>query len=253
MIRALVVDDEPPARERVRDLLHAEPDVELVGEAGDAEQAVERIRALRPDLVFLDVQMPGRDGFGVLRALGAERPPATIFTTAHDEFAVRAFDVSAVDYLLKPLRRTRFRAALVRARERLSTGRPLSAAELQRAVADAVRTPAYLERLAVRVGRRIVVVRAEEVRWIEAEGNYARIHAGGKHYLLRQTLNALEVSLNPQKFVRVHRSAIVGVDHVREVHPLARGSYDLVLEGGEVVTTGQSYRERLQRVIGGVR
>jgi two-component system LytT family response regulator len=250
-IRALVVDDEPPARERVRDLLQAEPDVELVGEAGDAEQAVERIRALRPDLLFLDVQMPGRDGFGVLRALGGERPPATIFTTAHDEFAVRAFDVSAVDYLLKPLRRTRFRAALVRAREKLSAG--VSAAELRRVVADAVRAPAHLERLAVRVGRRIVVVRAEEVRWIEAEGNYARIHAGGKRYLLRQTLNALEASLDPQRFVRVHRGAIVGVDHVREVHPLARGSYDLVLDGGDVVTTGQSYREQLQRVIGGVR
>lgn len=250
-IRALVVDDEPPARARVRDLLQAEPDVQLVGEAADADQAVERIRELRPDLLFLDVQMPGRDGFGVLRALGGERPPATIFTTAHDEFAVRAFEVSAVDYLLKPLRRTRFRAALVRAREKLSGG--VSASELRRVVADAVRAPAYLERLAVRVGRRIVVVRAEEVRWIEAEGNYARIHAGGKHYLLRQTLNALEGSLDPMRFVRVHRSAIVGVNHVREVHPLARGSYDLVLDGGDVVTTGQSYREHLQRVIGGVR
>ena len=249
----MVVDDEPPARERVRDLLQGEPDVELVGEAADADQALERIRALRPDLVFLDVQMPGRDGFGVLRALGAERPPATIFTTAHHEFAVRAFDVSAVDYLLKPLRRSRFRAALVRARERLSAGRPLSAAELQRVVAEAVRPPEYVERLAVRVGQRIVVVRTSDIQWIEAEGNYARIHAGGRHYLLRQTLNALEASLDPQHFVRVHRSAIVGVDHVREVHPLARGSYDLVLEGGASVTTGQSYRERLQRVIGGVR
>jgi two-component system LytT family response regulator len=252
-IRALIADNEPPARARVRDLLAAEPDGEVVGEAADGGEALERVRAERPDLLFLDVQMPVRDGFAVLRALG-RRPPVTIFTTAHDEFAVRAFDVSAADYLLKPLRRSRFRAALAKARAALAAGGPaLSEAELRRVVAEAVRAPAYLERLAVRLGKRIVVLRTAEVDWIEAEGNYARIHAGGRRYLLRQTLSGLEASLDPARFVRVHRSAIVSVDRIREVHPLARGSYDLVLEGGAVVTTGHRYRERLQGVIGGVR
>jgi two-component system, LytTR family, response regulator len=230
-IRVLIADDEPPARARVRDLLAGEADVEVVGEAADGGEALERVKAERPDLLFLDVQMPVRDGFAVLRALG-RRHSVTIFTTAHDEFAVRAFDVSAADYLLKPLRRSRFRAALAKARAALAAGGPaLSAAELRRVVAEAVRSPAYLERLAVRVGRRIVVLRTAEVDWIEAEGNYARIHSGGRRYLLRQTLAGLEASLDPARFVRVHRSAIVSVDRIREMHPLAKGSHDLVLEG----------------------
>jgi DNA-binding LytR/AlgR family response regulator len=193
-IRALVVDDEPPARERVRDLLQAEPDVELVGEAGDADQAVERILALRPDLLFLDVQMPGRDGFGVLRALGGERPPATIFTTAHDEFAVRAFEIEALDYLLKPVRRERLAAALARAERRLSS-RPPRVVTFERGAS------------------RFFDVQAIARFW--SSDKYTVFCVDGEEHLTPEPLTGLADRLTAHGFRRIHRGELINLARVR--------------------------------------
>lgn len=250
-LRVLIVDDEPPARRLVRDFLADEAGVEVAGEAGDGAEALLRIADDAPDVVFLDVQMPEMDGFEVLRSLPPERAPAVVFTTAYDEFAVAAFEASAVDYLLKPLRRDRVHDAVQRARARVAQGSDATLlAELRELVAASRRPARPLERLAVRVGPRIVFLRAEEVDRVEAEGNYARVFAGGRSYLLRQTLSSLEAGLDPDRFMRVHRSMLVNVERIREVYPLARGTYELVLQDGTALTTGQSYRDRVQRLIG---
>lgn len=196
-IRALIVDDEPLARRGIRQLLAPYPDIEVVGECRDGSEAVRGLATLQPDLVFLDVQMPGLDGMGVVRIHGAERMPVTVFVTAHDEFAVRAFEAQALDYLVKPLSEARFRATIARVRERVRAAR--------------ART-----RIAVPSEHGELLLDAGDIDWIEAQDYHAGIHAGGKRYRVRQSLSALEARLDPSRFVRVHRSAIVRVDQVRE-------------------------------------
>ncbi len=221
-IRALIVDDEPLARRGVRQLLAPYPDVEVVGECRDGREALRALRKLKPDLVFLDVQMPGLDGLQVIRLHGVERMPAVIFVTAHDEFAVRAFETQALDYLVKPLSAARFAKAIQRVRERARLTDAASMAERLRALVggEAGRTA-----LPARPGNRISVVSesaqllidADEIDWIEADDYYARLHAGGKHHRIRESLTALESRLDPAHFVRVHRSAIVRLAQVREL------------------------------------
>jgi two-component system, LytTR family, response regulator len=251
-IRVIIVDDEPLARDGVRLHLEGTEDVEIVGEAGSGEEAVSLIEAMRPDLMFLDVQMPGIDGFGVLEAVGPAQMPVTIFTTAYDEFAVRAFDAHAVDYILKPYDAERFRKALERGRESVRSRRRSRIDDSLGSLLEELRSRTqFVERLVVRSGGRIVILRIAEIDWIEAASNYVRLHAGGRDYLLRETMTALESKLDPAEFVRIHRSTIVRVDRIRELEPLFQGDYVVILTDGTRLTSSRGYRERLQELLQG--
>jgi two-component system LytT family response regulator len=249
-LRALIVDDEPLAREGIRIHLEDEPDFQVVDECGDGEGAVNAIRELRPDVVFLDIQMPGLDGFGVLEALEGERLPEIVFVTAYDQFALRAFEAHALDYLLKPFDEDRFRKALDRVRNQLrgQTRRDLDArvAEL---LADIRSKPKYLDRLVVRSGGRILILRVDDVDWIEAAANYVKLHVGNRVYLLRETMSRLEEKLDPARFLRIHRSTIVRVDRIRELEPLFQGDYLVILQDGARLTSSRSYRDKLQELL----
>ncbi|HEX6307584.1 MAG TPA: LytTR family DNA-binding domain-containing protein [Longimicrobiales bacterium] len=254
VIRAVIVDDEPLAREGVRLHLEAEPDIEVIGEAGSGEEAVTLIETVRPDLIFLDVQMPGLDGFGVLEALGPAHMPVTIFTTAYDQFALRAFDAHAIDYVLKPYDAERFRNAIQRARTQLSGRRKVQLDDRLDSLLDELRTRnQYLERLVVRSGGRILILRVADIDWVEAASNYVRLHAGGREYLLRETMTALESKLDPADFVRIHRSTIVRVDRIRELEPLFQGDYVVILDDNTRLTSSRGYREKLQELLQGSR
>jgi len=250
MIRTLVVDDAPLAREAVRARLALERDVEIVGEARDGPAAVEAIRRLLPDLVVLDVQMPGLDGFEVLERVAGETMPVVLFVTAYDRFAIRAFEVHAIDYLLKPFTAERMRQAVARVRHDLERDQAAAARESTAALLDARAAvpndaPAFSHRLTVRDGDAFVMLRAEEVDWIEAAANYVRVHARGRVFVLRGTMNALERRLDPRQFARIHRSTIVNVDRVREIRPEWHGDYDVVLADGRTLRLGRSYRGAL--------
>ena len=252
VVRVLIVDDEPPARAKVRRFLAADPQVEVAGEAGSGPEAVEMIHLLRPDLVFLDIQMPGADGFGVLGALDAGAMPHVVFVTAYDEYALRAFEVHAVDYLLKPFDADRFATALARAKQRVRARPPADELEqrIRRALAEARPAPAYLERLLVRTGTRAVFLRTDEIGWLEAEENYVRLHAGRESYLVRGTLAGLEERLDPAKFVRVHRSHMVNLASIRELHPWSHGDWMIVLHDGRELMLSRRYRDRIPELAG---
>jgi two-component system LytT family response regulator len=245
-IRTLIVDDEPLARQRLRRLLEADPDIVLLGESGDGQQAVADLRQLRPDLVFLDVQMPVLDGFGVLQALGDTPLPAVIFVTAHDRYALKAFEVHALDYLLKPFDKTRFAAALERAKAQVRQGSALALnerlQELLQAIPGRRNGP---ERLMIKSGGRIYFVRLDDVDWIEAAGNYVRLHVGKEDHLLREPLTALEKKLDPGRFVRIHRSTIVNLERIRELQPAFHGEYIMILQDGTELTVSRSCRDKL--------
>lgn len=246
-IRVLVVDDEPLAREGIRLHLADAPDMEVVGECGDGLAAVAAIEELRPELVFLDVQMPGLDGFAVLQALEGEQLPEVIFVTAYDAFALRAFDAQALDYLMKPIDPERFARSLDRARTRVRRRREGDVDRRLRALLDQLGSaPSHLDRIVVRTGARIVILRVEDVDYIESAANYVRIHAGGKEYLLRETMQALEAKLDPRRFARIHRSTIVRLDAIRALEPLFQGDYVLILENGTRLTSSRTYRDRLK-------
>jgi two-component system LytT family response regulator len=251
-LRVLLVDDEPLARQGLRRRLEAQPDIAILRECGSGRQAVAAIQELRPDLVFLDVQMPSLDGFGVIRAIGAERMPAVIFVTAYDEHALRAFEVHALDYLLKPIDDERFAAALDHAR---ATLRQRSHADLARRLDElttslAPPAQAPLERLAVKSGGRIVIVAVEDVDWIEAADNYVRLHAGRQEHLLHTSLGGLAARLDPRSFLRIHRSTVVNVKRIRELHPLFHGEYRVVLADGTTLSSGRRYRSTLEGLLG---
>lgn len=252
-IRALVVDDEPIARKGVRRELERDAEVEIVGECANGRDAVAFIRERRPDLVFLDLQMPELDGFGVVEQVGVELMPTVVFVTAFDEFALKAFELHALDYVLKPFNSERFRMALRRAK---AQARQARAAELDaRLVAllrDAGRAggrAAYLERVVVKSGGRVFFLGVAEIDWIEAAGNYVRLHAGRESHLVQGTMSRLEGRLDPNVFLRVHRSAIVNITRIRELHPLFHGEYAIKLAGGKELTSGRGYRDNLQRLL----
>lgn len=249
-IRALIIDDEPLAREGVRLHLEAEPDIEVVGEAGNGEEAVDRILELKPDMVFLDVQMPGIDGFGVVEAVGADSMPATIFVTAYDQFALKAFDAHAIDYLLKPYDAERFRRSMERVRTQIRGKKRAEVEDRLTALITELRGKReFLERIVVRSGGRILILRIDDIDWLEAASNYVRIHAGGRQYLLRETMTNLESRLDPTQFVRIHRSTIVRLDRIKELEPLFQGDYVLILEDGTRLTSSRGYRDRLQGML----
>jgi two-component system LytT family response regulator len=250
-LRVLIVDDEPLARERIRNLLTDDPEVEIVGEAADGSSAVDAILRLQPELVFLDVQMPEMDGFAVLEALEAldpSRVPAVVFVTAFDRYALRAFEVVALDYLLKPFDEARFRAALGRARLQI---RSRETAELGRKLGGLLEALGrkHAKRLAIKDAGRVTFMSTGEIRWIEAQGNYVRLHGDGESRMLRRTMKAIGDRLDPARFVRIHRSIIVNLDHVRELQPLFHGEYRVVLRDGTELTSNRSFKDSLQRMV----
>lgn len=251
-IRTLIVDDEPLARQRLRALLTPDPDIDLVGECGDGAQAVDALRQLRPDLLWLDVQMPALDGFGVLRALDGAVPSAVVFVTAHDRYALRAFEVHALDYLLKPFDKARFAAALERAKSQVRQGKTAELEKRLLALLQSSPAPAnFPDRLIVKTGGRISFVPVKDIDWIEAAGNYVKLHVGKEDHLLRETLGGLETKLDPHRFARIHRSAMVQIERIKQLQPAFHGDYVVKLRDGTELTLSRSYREKVQAVLGG--
>jgi len=248
-IRALVVDDEPLARERIRTLLEDEPDIELVGECRDGAEAVRAIDEEGPDLVFLDVQMPEVDGFEVLEVIGPGRAPVVVFVTAYDEYAIRAFDVHALDYLLKPFDGERFRQAIGRARASIRAKADVDREKLAALLGDLRDERRYLERIVVKTAGRVVFLAVDEIDWIGGAGNYVELHAGERKHLVRDTMKAMESKLDPDKFVRVHRSHIVNMDRVKSMEPWFHGEYVLILENGTELQSSRTYSDRLRQML----
>jgi two-component system LytT family response regulator len=261
-VRVLVVDDEPLARMRIEDVLARIDGAEVVGTAANGIEAVEQIRALKPDLVFLDVQMPGKTGVEVVREIGPDAMPATIFVTAFDQFAVQAFDVAAVDYLVKPFDDERLEAAFERARSRLALEglgqlrekllavlQSPSDAGAQSAPAHP-HTPEYLQRIAVEMRGKVQSIPVDQIDYIVQSGPYAELHSNGRRHLIREAMQTLEDRLDPQKFMRVHRSMIVRLDLVEALHRGTGGDYEVQLKGGTRVRVSRSRREALERWLG---
>ncbi len=250
-IRTMVIDDEPVARERIVGLLQEEQDIELIGQCADGQQAINAIQEQSPDLVFLDVQMPACDGFNVIQQVGPDRMPAVVFVTAYDEYALRAFEVHAIDYLLKPFGRDRFQQTLRHAREHLERRR---AGDLGRRllalVHDLKPEPQKLDRLVVKSGGRVFFLRTDQLDWIEAAGNYVRLHLAEDSHLFRETMNNMEARLDTRRFVRIHRSRIVNTDRIKELQPWFNGEYVVVLQNGTRLTLSRGYREKLQERLG---
>jgi len=246
-LTTLLVDDEPLAREGLRMLLCQDPDVSAIHEAKDGMEAVAAIRSIQPDLVFLDVQMPEMDGFSVVKEVGAQNMPAVVFVTAHDQYAIQAFEINAIDYLLKPVTTDRFHQTLARAKERLSLRAPDQASRQILSLLETIAAPRrYLKRLAVRSAGKTVFVEADSVDWIEAAENYAQLHTGSAAHLLHVTMNALEKSLDPEVFLRIHRSLIVNVRRIKELQPALHGEYMVTLLNGVRLQSGRGYNEKLK-------
>ncbi|MBV9267035.1 MAG: response regulator transcription factor [Acidobacteriaceae bacterium] len=248
--KVLLVDDEPLARQGLRMLLSEDPDVGAIEDAKDGQEAVVCIQRSSPDLVFLDVQMPEMDGFSVVREVGAERMPAVVFVTAYDEYALQAFEINAIDYLLKPVTAKRFAEAMRRAKLRLYS-HPV--ADTNRQILSLLETMAsprrHISRLAVRSAGKTVFVDADDVDWIKAAENYVELHTGTKTHLLHVTLNTLEKSLDPDIFLRIHRSIIVNVRRIKELQPAFNGEYVLILESGAELQSGRVYNDRVKALL----
>jgi len=234
-LRALVVDDEPLARTNLTVLLNPDPQIEIVGECGSGMEALAEIRGKRPDLVFLDVEMPECDGFDVMERLGGEMPPAVIFVTAYDQYALRAFEAGALDYLLKPFDNLRFERALCRAKERISQSRV---------------SPPRPERLVVKSAGQVLFLKPEEIDWIEAADYYACLHVGARSHLLRRSMAELEQDLDPKVFCRIHRSAIVNLERVKGLELGGDGEHEVALENGARLRMSRRYQKQLQSRLG---
>ncbi|MBE7501304.1 MAG: response regulator transcription factor [Verrucomicrobiales bacterium] len=250
-LRTLIVDDEALARERLRSFLAGESDIEIIGECGDGAEAIEVLEREQPDLLFLDVQMPELDGFGVLEAARPARPPVVIFTTAFSQHALKAFEVHALDYLLKPFDRDRLRLALDRARERHRQQQSGALNEKLTALLAEMRpAPTIVDRLVVKTSGQVVLVKAADIDWIEAADNYVSLHVGNETHLLRETMNALESRLNPKLFLRISRSTIVNLERIKELQPMFHGDYTVILRNGTRLSLSRSHRDRLQHLLG---
>ncbi len=255
-IRVLVVDDEPLARRGIRQLLETEKDFEIAGEAANGREAASIIHKLKPDLVFLDIQMPLLDGFSFVEKMGAANLPEIVFVTAYDEHAIRAFEINALDYLLKPIDPERFVRTLNRVRQQM---KDVQTKELDRRLSTLLQTlesaksnieqPTYLERIAVKKAEHITFVDVEEIDWISSEGNYVQLHAKSKTHLLRETMDGIERKLNPQKFVRLRRSTIARIEQIKELHPLFNGEFAVILKDGTELSSSRRYRQNLNLLL----
>lgn len=250
-IRALVVDDEPLARAMIREMLEGDSEVEIVGECVNGLEAVEAIKSSTPDIVFLDIQMPEIGGFEVLESLDSNTHPYVIFVTAYDQYAVRAFEVHALDYLLKPFDRERFEGAWQRAKAQIKLNRTSRRDQDIIALLEELKAgPRYLERLVIKNGGRVFFLHVQDVHCIEAEGNYVRVYDNQKGYLLRETISSLEEQLDPKQFLRIHRSAIVKIDRIKEMQPWFHGEYRIIMENGKQLALSRNYRANLQEAVG---
>ena len=251
-IRTLIVDDEPLARERVKRFLRDERDIEVIGECGNGSDAIKTIHEKEPDLVFLDIQMPEKNGFDVIKSISGKHLPTIVFITAYDQYALQAFDVHALDYLLKPFNRERFHRAVSRAKEQIDGQKR---GELDERLASLISsiTPEkkYLERLVVKSVGRVFFLKTQEIDWIEASGNYLKLHVGRDAHMIRETMNAVEAKLDPSQFMRIHRSNIVNVDRIKELHPMFSGDYSVILRDGTELALSRNYRERFLELFEG--
>ena len=256
---ALIVDDEDLGRQMLRSMLASDEDVEIVGEAASAPEAQRKITELRPDLVFLDIEMPGGNGIELLQAIG-EPVPYVVFVTAHPEFALPAFEVHAADYIMKPVQRQRFLGSVARAKQHIAERR---VAGLAREIAGVVGgngngysevrpTPKYADQMMIRVRRRMFALEVSDIAWIQGASQYSRVHTKNGEYLLSRTLASLECELDPKKFFRIHRSAIVNAAHVREVRSSGDGRYNIYLHGGQALPMGRARREILEKLLSGI-
>ena len=250
-LRAIIVDDEPPARNKIRELIKSEPDVEIVDECTNGREAVQSITSKSPDLVFLDIQMPELDGFGVIEAIGPEQFPAVIFVTAYDQYAVQAFEVHAIDYLLKPFDRQRFQTALNRVKEHLRSNRHDDLNQQLNSLLRQLKGPKkQAERFVVKSGGRVFFLKNDEIYWIEAAGNYVRLHVGTETHLLRETMSAIQKKLDPALFIRIHRSTFVNIEKIKELQPWFHGEYVVIMRDGTQLTMSRSYRSNLPDLLG---
>ncbi|MCI0485840.1 MAG: LytTR family DNA-binding domain-containing protein [Blastocatellia bacterium] len=251
LTRVLIVDDEPLARRRIRKLLSNDPEIEVIGDCGNGREAVKAISEQSPDLVFLDVQMPEMDGFAILESLPPEQVPFVVFVTAHDQYALRAFDVYALDYLLKPFDRRRFDKALQRAKAQIRKERGSDLGRRTIALLEELRAKSsHEERVVIKAGGRVFFLKAEDIDWIEAEGKYVRLHVGSKSYLLREAISAMEAQLDSKKFLRIHRSTIVHIDRIRELQPWFHGEYRVILNDGTQLVLSRGCRKKLGDLLG---
>jgi two-component system LytT family response regulator len=249
-VRVLIVDDEPLARKRILDLLRDDAEIEVVGECSTSEAAVAAALEHKPDLVFLDVQMPEADGFAFLEGIGGGKMPAVIFVTAHDKYALRAFDSQAIDYLLKPFNEDRFRQALQRAKEQIRHGNvALSAERLAELLRQTQQPNRFSDRLVIKTGGRVLFVKTEEIDYVEAAGNYLVLHMGKEKHLIRETMQNLEARLDPERFLRTHRSTMVNIERIKELQPWFGGEYQVLLRDGRKLTLSRTYRARVQKLL----
>ena len=250
-ISTLIVDDEPLARDRIKRFLRDEEGIRLIGECKNGAEAIDAINRENPELVFLDIQMPEKNGFDVIKALGEKHLPTIIFVTAYDQYALQAFDVHALDYLLKPFNRERIRRAVARAREHIDHKRLGNIDErLNALIADIRGEKKFLDRLVVKAVGRVFFLKTDEIDWIEAAGNYVKLHVGRDSHMIRETMNGIESKLDPAKFLRIHRSTVVNIDRIKELQPLFHGEYAVILRNGTKLTLSRSYRDRLDQLMG---
>jgi two-component system LytT family response regulator len=249
VIRVLIVDDEPLARDGLRLLLAADRDITAIDEARGGREAIARIAAARPDLVLLDVQMPGVDGFGVIEQVGADRMPAVVFVTAHDRYAVQAFELSALDYLLKPVTGPRFARALARAKAQLDQRAAGAGEQIRHLLETLAQPPRQLRRIAVRRGDATHFVDTDAIDWIAAAENYVELHVGAERHLVHVALGTLEKSLDPARFLRIHRSTIVQLDRIRSARPALHGEYVLALADGTSLRSGRTYHDAVKALL----
>ena len=248
---ALIVDDEPLARRSIRKCLKAFPEFTVVCECGDGQSAIAAIRERRPDLLFLDIQLPESDGFQVLAAIGKEAMPVTIFVTAYDRYALQAFEAHALDYLLKPFSEDRFRDALEHAKRSLDAGKDRAPnRQLDRLLEQLAKKKAFVERIPVPSKGRFLFVNVRDLDWVEAEGNYLRLHSNGASYLLRGNMNEMERKLDPARFMRIHRSTIVNLQRIREVQPWFRGHHRVVMNNGQELKLSRYQKDKLRALLG---
>jgi len=250
-VTAVIADDEALARKFIRRMLKDEDDIEVVAECASGKEAVVAIKKQNPDLVFLDVQMPEMDGFGVLKAIGNEHLPQIIFTTAYEEYAIRAFELHALDYLLKPFDQSRFKDAIKYAKGRLRLHPDKDGRRQIDALLDRMKNkPQYLDRLVIKSGGRIGFLPTDEIIWIEADDKYVHLHTSKTSPMVRQTLTAMETELDPKKFKRIHRSTIVNVARIKELQPLFNGEHSVLMEDGTKLTLSRNYKEKLFELLG---